>query len=198
MMNADSLEYFTPLPDADVSEHHQATLAKYRRLAAEHGVPATTAVCYRVRAGFTLKTHAPKAGPCYCGFNYLQGWNFQDDPTSESLAFWVPVILNFSTEKTVDRQIAYLAFLNDRLQLPAHHMSGFGQVALVAGLILAHFRATGKRVPRNILYVRTDTCDADGRRLDLHWDGAALRCGRWDDDADYLLGAFALGVELRS
>jgi hypothetical protein len=195
-----AIEYFTPLPDADVSEHHQVTLVKYRRLAAEHGVPATTAVCYRVRAGFTLKTHAPKAGPCHDGFAYLQSWGFPDEPTSDSLVFWVPRILGGSTCKTKDQQIALLADLRGKLELPAHHMSGFGKVSLLAGLILAHCKATGERVPLNGLWVRTDTCRAVGSRLGLGWHEAGLHCGRWRGDGKALdtVGAFVLGVELGS
>src|SRR3990167_1430033 len=71
-------DYFTPVPDADVPERHQPTLAKYRQLATDHGVPATTPVCYLVRGGLTLKHHAPKAGPCRENFRYLQDWNFPD------------------------------------------------------------------------------------------------------------------------
>ncbi|MFA6131353.1 MAG: hypothetical protein WC730_03795, partial [Patescibacteria group bacterium] len=52
-------EYFAPIFDADVPERYKAIVAKYRWLATEHGVLLTTPVCYRVRAGFTLKKHAP-------------------------------------------------------------------------------------------------------------------------------------------
>jgi hypothetical protein len=195
VMNEDVLEYFTLLPDFEVPERHQATLAKYRRLAEEHGVPGGVAVTYRVRAGFTLKTHAPKAGPCRDGFAYLQGWKFPDEPTADSLVFWVPRVLMGS--KNVDQQIAFLADLCSKLELPAHHMSGLGSVALVAGLILAHFKATGERVTLRE-WVRTHTCLAGGYRLLMNWHGDVLNCATWGDvgSANDLIGAFCLGVEI--
>lgn len=191
-------DYFTPLSDAHVPERHQAILAKYRQLATEHGVPVTTAVCYRVRAGFTLKSHAPKAGPCYEQFAYLQGWNFSDEPTSDCTVFWVPRIVNGSTSKTRDQQTQMLADLRIKLDLPAHHMSGFGKVGLLAGLILAHHKATQERIPLNQCWVRTDICLADDYRFRLGcFVGSGLRCDHWrsGDDAVAYLGAFALGVE---
>ncbi len=189
--------FFTPIPDTKVPEQHKTTLAKYRQLANEHGVP-TTPVCYRVRAGFTLKSHAPKAGPCYQGLSYLQGWNFPDEPTADSLVFWVPRVLNGSTSKTKDQQRAFLKDLGRKLKLPAHHLSGFGKVALLAGLILAHHKATGERIPLGNYWVRTDTCYAVGDRLGLgYFDAAGLYCYYWsfDYNAYGVLGVFALGVE---
>ncbi len=191
--------FFTPIADAEVPARHQATLDRYRQLALEHGVPATAPVAYRVRAGFTLKTHAPMAGPCHDGFAYLQDWSFPDDPTADSIVFWVPRLLEGSTSKTEDQQIALLAAKRTELKLPAHHMSRYGRVALVAGLILAHHKATGECVPLDVYVVRTDTCSADGGRLCLRWDvDGVLHCNDWvdDDDAFDFVGAFVLGVEL--
>ncbi|MDD2786052.1 MAG: hypothetical protein PHS79_04145 [Patescibacteria group bacterium] len=153
-------EYFIPLTDAEavallvesgkyVEEVAKVIVGKYRKLAIEHKVPVTTPICYRVRVGYTLKTHAPKSGPCRKDFNYLQDWRFEDTPTSDSLVFWVPRILRDSTSKTKSEQLNLLAGLHTELELPAHHMSGFGRAGLVAGLILAHFKATGERVPLN-------------------------------------------------
>lgn len=196
----EQMEYFTPILDADVPEQHKVTLAKYRKLASEHGVPATTSVCYRVKAGFTLKTHAPKAGPCHENYKYLQDWNFKDEATTECLVFWVPCILSGSTGKTKDEQLKLLNETCVQLELPTNHMSGFGTVALVAGLILAQHKATKERIPLNNQYVRTDSCRAGGNRLYLGvFVGAGLFCHDWlDHDAHGLLGAFALGVELGS
>ncbi|MFA6130842.1 MAG: hypothetical protein WC730_01095 [Patescibacteria group bacterium] len=192
------LEYFTPVLDHDVPERYAATLAKYRQLAREHDVADTTPVCYRVRAGFTLKKHVPKAGPCYENFQYLQGWNFPDEATSDCLVFWVPRALSGSTCRTRREQVELLSSLRAKLELPAHHMSGFGKAALLAGLVLAHFKATGERIPLDRFWVRTDTCNADGGRLNLgSFDGIGLLCsgGGFDDVADVNLGVFALGVE---
>lgn len=192
--------YIVPLADADVPEGYQATLAKYRQLAREYGVPDSHAVCYRVPEGFTLKTHAPMAGPCDRRFGYLQDWNFPDQPTQNSLVFWVPRILEESTNLSVIDQSALLAALRGKLELPAHHMSGFGNAALIAGLMLAHFKATGKIIAP---IARTDTCTAeDGHFLSLSWiyDAEETRLDCWtfpfDWEPDGGVGVIALGVEV--
>lgn len=186
-------DFFIPLKDAGVPAEHQPTLAKYRLLATSCGVPTTTAVCYTVRAGFTLKQHAPKFGPCEKGFSYLQDWNFNDEPTKDSLVFWIPRLVPGSTSKSKDAQMRLLGEIRARNELPAHHLT-----SLVAGLILVHYKTTGERVPLDRLWVRTDTCCADGCRLCLGRFGeSGLDCGRWSFDgyaSDYV-GVFALGVE---
>lgn len=194
-----SAEYFTPISDVDAPASHQSTLAKYRQLATEWGVAATVAVCYRVRLGFTVQDHAPKFGPCYNQFGYLKNWNFSDEPTRDCLVFWIPCLVPSSVNKTRDEQLALLGEIRNRLGLPAHHLANFGKVALDAGLILAHYKATGERIPAGLKWIRTDACDADGDRLGLGDFGeAGLHCGGWsfgEDRCDYL-GVFALGVEL--
>ncbi len=192
--------YFIPVADEHVSEKHQAKLAKYRKIASEHPqpVPMTAPLCYQVRAGYTLKTHAPKTGPCRKNFQYLWDWNFPDEGTEDCLAFWVPRILTYSTSKTKDQQLQLLANLQTKLELPVHHMSGFGKASLVAGLILAHFKVTGERIPLNKDLVRTDTCLTNGRRICLGEFGQhGLDCCHWcfDDVAGDPLGVFALGLE---
>ena len=191
-------DYFTPILDAEVPPRHHLTLAKYRLLATEWGVPATMAVCYRVRAGFTLKTHAPKAGPCYKKFAYLQGWNFPDEPTKDCLVFWIPRLVPGSTSKTRDEQLQLLGEIRQRMEFPKHHMANFGNVAFNAGLILAHHKATNERVPFDRYWIRTDTCGAGGNRLSLgDFDGSGLGCDYWDFDGRRYgnLGVFVLGVE---
>ncbi len=187
-------DYFIPVLDADIPNKHKAIGAKYRCLATEQGC-ATHPVCYRVRAGFTLKTHAPLAGPCRNNFQYLQGWNFQDEATRDSYVFWVPGILRGSTSKNVNQQMELLSATRAKSNLPAHHMSNFGSVALAAGLILAHFKATGERIS---LVVRTGTCDSVGYRLGLDWRDGELYCDYWYYDGEPYdrVGVLALGVEL--
>lgn len=193
-------DFFTPIHDSEVPSEHQATLAKYRALATEWGVPAKTDICYRVRAGFTLKQHAPKLGPCYNDFQYLQDWKFSDTPTSDCLVFWIPCVVPGSTSKNVAEQLRLLAETRIRLELPSHHLSSFGSAALLSGLILAHFKATGERVPKDCLWVRTDTCRAGGHRLRLSWHEDALGRGDWGWGGERSggLGGVALGVELGS
>jgi len=192
-----SSDYFLPFADKDIPEPHQPTLAKYRAEARQQKVPDSVPLCYRVSAGFTLKEHAPQAGPCYQNFEYLQDWSFQDQPTRDSLVFWIPRIVPRSVKKNVSEQMEHLAKLRAKMELPAHHLDSFGNVAVVSGLVLAHFKATGERVPLDNYWVRTDTCLAGGRRLGLGWLEDSLGCGRWGwgDERYDDLGAFALGVE---
>lgn len=187
--------FFTPILDANLPEKYQAIVAKYRQLATEQGVPATHPVCYRVLAGYTLKSHAPFSGPCHKNFKYLQDWNFPDEATQDSYVFWVPGVLKGSTSMDVPHQRQFLTEIRTRLILPAHHLNSFGKVALVAGLVLAHFVTTGERLS---LVLRTDTCDSDGDRLRLYWSVGSLYCAYWrDGDNPYSdVGVPALGVEL--
>lgn len=191
-------DYFTPIRDADVPGGFRATMRKYRALAREWGVPDTVVLCYRVRAGFTLKRAAPKLGPCYQNFQYLQDWNFSDEPTQDCLVCWIPPrLVPRSTAKTKDEQLQHLADIRIHCGLPSHHLSSFGSVALLAGLILAHYKATGERTPLDCYWVRTDTCDAGGHRLKLAWAAGALYCARWawDGERHDRIGGVALGVE---
>ncbi|MDO8505438.1 MAG: hypothetical protein Q7S48_02600 [bacterium] len=196
-IDATESDYFTPIPDAEVPEHHKETLAKYRKRATSWGVAATTAVCYRVRAGFTIRSHAAKMGPCVEDFKHLENLNFPDEPTSDCIVFFIPCMVPNSTSKTYGEQRDLLEVLRTQDDLSEHHLFGFGKVALLAGLILAHYKATGEQITLNGLWVRTDTCNADRRRLELCWYGGRLACSDWvgDGDRDARIGVFALGVE---
>ena len=188
--------FIAPISDKDLSEELRAVAAKWRKLAAELGYAGP--VAWKVRAGFTLKQHAPKTGPCEQNFAYLQDWRLRnDEPTKDSVVFWIPRILPGSTAKTADEQMNLLADLRRKHDLPATHLASFGSAALLAGLVLAHFKITGERVPLDCYWTRTDTLHADGRRLNLGFFAAhGLRCARydWDDDRRDGLGCFALGV----
>ena len=192
---AEVADFFTPVSDKDLADDLRETATKWRRLAAELGYAGP--VAWQVRAGFTLKQDAPKAGPCYKGFAYLQDWALQnDEPTRDSVVFWIPRLLPGSTVKTADEQKLLLAEFRQRYDLPAAHLASFGSAALLAGLILAHFKITGGRVPLDCYWSRTETLYADGNRLDLGSfgaDGLYCRC-YWHDSAHDNLGCFALGV----
>lgn len=195
---APAIEFFTPLPDTAVPEAHQATLAKYRALATKWGVATTTSVCYLVKSGFTLKRDAAQMLGAYKRFQHLQDWNFPDAQTEDSLVFWIPKLVPNSTSKTKDEQIKLLADLRHKLELPDHHLTGFGNVALLAGLVLAHYKATNERIPAHQQWARTDTRRAVGSRLLLgDFDAGGLDCDlwRWDGGRSDGLGVFALGVE---
>lgn len=187
--------FVTPLDDSDLPENLQLLIGKYRRLASEFGYAGP--IARRVKPGFTLKWHAPKAGPCYQDFGYLQDWRFEDTPTPDAIVFWVPRLVRESTSNNVKAQLALLEDLRRRYELPDHHLSSFGSVALNAALILEHLKRTGERVPLDRNHIRTDTLREGGRRLSLgYFVEYGLNCDRWDDgDRNDDLGCFALGVE---
>lgn len=189
--------FFTIINDPDVPAQFVATVAKWRKLASDLGYDGP--VAWRVKAGFTLKQHAPAAGPCYNKWAYLQNWNLRnDEPTTDSLVFFIPRIVG--TSKNASEQVKVLAELRQQYKLPANHLTSFGSAALLAGLILANFKRKGERAPLNHCWVRTDTLRAGGNRLSLGiFDEAGLYCGRrwfWDDNRIDGVGVFPLGVEL--
>jgi hypothetical protein len=187
--------FFTPIADDQVPDQHRDTVSKYRWLANEHRVELAEPVCYSVRAGFTLRHHAPRLGLCRHGFYELQAErNFPDQPTSESVVFLVPRQLQDSHSKTVNEQKQLLADLRGRLGLPAHHLTGFGQASLLSGLILMARRFGG---PDNQLWVRSETF-YDRSRLQLSYlDGGGLRCYGWGDEgADGLIGVMPVTIHV--
>ena len=191
--------FFIPLSDHDVAEKLAETTLNWRKLAAE--LSYTGPVVWKVKEGFTLKAHAPKAGPCYENFQYLQDWNIRnDEPTKGSLAFWVPRLVTGSKSQNVEKQISILAELRQRFGLPEHHLASFGSASLDSGLILAYFKRTGERIPLNGEWVRTNSLRAGGLRLVLGGFGAGgLDCSGWSwivDERNPNIGCFPLGVEL--
>lgn len=171
-------------------------LAPWRKLAIviDHRGP----IVWKVRQDFTLKTHAPLAGPCRNGLAYLQGWDFIDTPTTDSLVFWVPRLAEQSTSKSITQMEAHRAELKQSYRLPSKHCMSFGSIGLLFALILAHFKRTGERVPLNYLYAASDTLFADGHRLIAGRFNSSdgLNCDDWDDSFGYDdIGFFLLGVE---
>lgn len=188
--------FFTIVNDPDVPARFAAAVANWRKLASDLGYNGP--VVWPVKAGFTLKQHAPAAGPCYEKWASLQDWQLKnDEPTTDSLAFFIPRIVG--TRQKAKEQTETLVKLREQYQLPANHLTSFGSVALLAGLILANFKRKGERAPLNRCWVRTDTLDAGGLRLRLGGFGeAGLDCDndwRWSDDRNDNLGVFPLGVE---
>ncbi|MDD2758469.1 MAG: hypothetical protein PHD72_03820 [Patescibacteria group bacterium] len=189
--------FFTHVDDKDAPAHLVGAVAKWRKLASDLGY--TGPVLWAVKAGFTLKLHAPLAGPCYEKFSYLQDWELKnDEPTVDCLVFFIPRMV--ATKKNAEEQMQALVELREKYGLPASHCASFGSAALVAGLIMAHFKRTGERAPLNTDWVRTDTRYSVGSRLHLGgFDEAGLHCYvTWDDHRYGSLGVFPLGVELGS
>lgn len=168
----------------------------WRQQARAHGIADIVRLHALVHSGATLKRDIPKLGPCSEDFTYLQNWNFPDPETEHSLVSWIPVPLSDSTKKNVDEQTTLVAAFKAETVLPAWYKVTFGSVTHVAGLVLAHQKATNQD-PLNGLVLRTDTCSAGGDRLGLGRHDGRLYCGRWiwGGDGRYSsVAVFAVGV----
>jgi len=189
--------FAVPLSDAEMMDQFPQfadRLAPWRKLAALMGY--TGPVVWLVKQGFTLKKHAPLVGPCYENLQYLQGWNFSDDPTDDCLVFWVPRLADNSTGKNIKAMEAHRAELKKRYELPEGHATSFGNIELQFALILAHFKRTGERVPLNFRYAASDTLHAGGHRLIAgSFFDFGLDCDIWDENGYGFIGFFLLGVE---
>lgn len=190
--------YAVPMSDAQLKDQFPQfanRLVPWRKLAVltDYRGP----VVWKVKQGFTLKTHASLAGLCHKNLDYLQDWSFEDTPTSDTLVFWVPRLAPDSTSKTAKEMEKFRDELRARYGMPATHCTSFGSIALQFALILAHFKRTGERVPLNCLYVASDTMHADGLRLIAgSFDSFGLDCRCWyGPHWRGRVGYFLLGVE---
>lgn len=201
------LSFFTPLSDegavnalveAGKYDKARATaiVTAWRRLADEHGYNGQ--IAQRVKAGFTLKDHALKAGPCHKSFDHLRGWELRDDePTKESIIFFIPRLVANSRNKNIKEQMTLLSDLRQRFNLPAHHLSSFGFIALLVGLIFAHFKRVGERIPLEGAWTHTDTFSFNCDHLFLGpFDESGLGWHWGSGNSGSNIGCFALGVEV--
>lgn len=169
----------------------------YRRGTQEHEVPDSEQCHLLVAPEVTMKGTIPTVGPCVEDFRYLQGWNFPDPPTQESLFSLVPTLLKDSTGKSVEEQRELLAQTRRRLELPdnGNHLSGFGSATHLSGAALT-YKAAGSDIFAGKI-VRTAICVSVGVRLNLHWCGARLDCDYWfwGGGRFAYVGVLACGVE---
>lgn len=189
--------YVVPLDDKDVPKQLDRSCSKWRKFAADCGYYGP--VVWKVRAGFTLKNHAPLAGPCFLNLDYIQDWELRnDEPTKDGYVFWVPRIVEGSTEQSVSNMETIRAKHRDLYELPESHAVSFGSVGLLFALILAHFKRTGERVPLRFWGAASDSFDeGSGVRLAVgSFDEDGLRTeSDWDEDDSGFVGFFMLGVE---
>lgn len=198
--------FFVLLSDAEVHEwlcRHagkdeagaKRLISGYRRGTSEHEIPEVEPCHVLVQPEATFKGTIPQFGPCVHDFKYLQDWNFPDPPTQECLLSLIPMLLPGSIRKNVAEQRELLAQVRQRLELPEHHLAGFGAVTHLAGAALA-YKAAGRDIFDG-KWARTETCCADSCRLDLFWGVGGLGCDRWDwdDERRGLVGVLACGVE---
>jgi len=173
-------------------------MIKWRKFAIDLGYDGP--VLWRIREGFTLKEHAPNAGPCYQGFEYLKNCIFEnDEPTKSAYVFFVPRLIETSTDKNVDEQMALMAEMRKRYDLPEHHLTSFGSAAMLTGLVLAYFGHAGERTPLNMFWARTDTLREGRQRFAVGpFSEEGLICDycTWDLKRLDNLGCFPLGVEV--
>lgn len=176
-------------------ERVKSIVALWRKYASNIGY--TGPVAWKVKAGYTLKEHASQDKNSYDKLGYLQDWNLKnDEPTKDSLVFWVPRLAEGSTSKTIPQMEKLRKELRQKYKLPAHHGTTFGSIALLFALILAYFKRTGERVPLKYLYAASDSFHVDGRRLIAgDFNECGLDCSRWYGDAHGVIGFFLLGVE---
>ncbi len=183
------MDYFISLTDKQVPKKYQTDLKKWRVQAKKMNYIEN--ICWQVKAGFTVKQSAPELGNCYKNFQYIQGWNFSDEPTKDCFVFWIPQIVPESLNKNTEQQKQLL----EKFKLP--HINGFGSIQLLIGLILYHYNRTKERVPLDYNWIRSDTLREGGFRLVAgSFDEDGLYCGYWDEGADGHIGFFLLGVAL--
>jgi hypothetical protein len=158
--------YVVPLSDNEVREQYQQFaeyLNAWRKAAMEMDYRGP--VAWKVKEGFTLLGHAPSAGHCRLDFTYLVGdlnpWKKRlpkdDKPTKNSVVFWIPRLADESTGKNIKKMEAHRAVLRQKFGLPEHHCDQFGSSGLLCGLIFAHFKRTGQKVPLKKLFAVSDT-----------------------------------------
>lgn len=192
-------DFVTPLLDDEVRARFPQfaeTLAAWRRYAAcaVYAGP----VAWRTQAGFTLKDHAPKAGPCNYQLVNIKNWTLKYDvPTDNSLVFWVPKLVTEGFNRTAGQMVRLRTELRAFHKLPVRHCTGFGSIALLFALILMHFKCTHERVPANFKYAVSDSFREDGYRLVAgRFSQDGLRCSHCDDRREApSLSFFLLGEE---
>lgn len=193
--NADKV-YFFPVAEEDVPDRLKDSFAKWQALGRYLDYQRT--VLWRVEAGFRLKEDVRKAGPCDSSFSYLRSWALvNDEPTTSCYVFFIPRIVEQSTKKNHEEQIALLADIAQRYGLPRHHLSNLGSAAMICGLIFANLESRGEKTPLRKWWVRTDTFHTKNLGLSVGGFGAGLCLtdSRWDEDRDEDLGCFPIGVE---
>ncbi len=194
--NASSDTYVVPLGDAEVPEKYHEDTVKWRKYAVALGY--TGPVVWKVRKGFTLKSHAPLAGPCYKQLVYIQNWDIENDETTkDSFVFWAPRLAKGSTNKTIFQMKELRAEIRQNYNLPANHATSFGSISLLFALILAHFKRAGERVPLKHCYAASDSFySVDFFLFAGGFGESGLDCDYWGVSDGDRVGFFLLGEEL--
>ncbi len=163
-------QWFLPLEDQDAPRRVRGVLEKMRAMA-DHGFGChAKVILWKVEAGFTLGT-AVDCGSCYEGWAQDVAEQCPNEATREGLVLWIPAPMPGTIGRAhVDQRMAMGRILTRYKLLtgPIYEhgrvreslkremeRSVFGGGALLAGLIHAHEKLTGERMPHG--FVRTDT-----------------------------------------
>lgn len=187
-----------PLNDDQVPERFQQWVKIGRVLATSLGCDPTVPLWWVVEAGAWLREHVPQFGKCVENWVYLKDSKFKNEtPTTRCLVFWIPLFLVQLTSKNVEGQKAWLAEERISAGLPEHYFSGFGSGVLVALLLLAYKKLTGKEViPRGSCF-RTELFFSGGGRFSLEFSEDGLDGLGWSlgEIAYSFVACPLLGVE---
>lgn len=189
--------YFIPLRDEELPPHLQPTAKKWRKLAQVLGYRGNRPIAWLFRGGFTLK-RAPLVGPCL-GHIFQGLSSIPNEPTKESIVFWIPKLIPDSMGKTVAEKRIVLGKLRVRVDLPSHHLQSFGNVTLLAGLSLGYFAETGECIPVDPSEAASETF-VDDRCFVIGFDNRGLIVGQWNfNDPHYErashIGCFPFAIE---
>jgi len=180
-----------------VYEKAVSIVKSWRRYAMDRGYNGP--VCWNVKAGFTLLDHARVAGPCSERAISSLRAGFIDEPTSNSLIFWIPLLVEGSMDSSISQMEVLRNTVRTSYGMSEKHCTSFGSIELLVALIFTHYRRTGIRVPLNGKFALSDSsCSRGEKSLVVSWFG--------QDGLDWIglykdlnglggTGFFALGVE---
>lgn len=192
--------YVVPLSDNEVMKVlvkngiYRSTIkiaiSHWRKYASDLGY--TGPVAWKVKAGFTLKKHAPQDNDLSSQLGFLN-----DEPTKSSLVFWVPRMVENSTNKTVLQMENLRDELRMSYDLPVNPDMSFGSIALLLALILEHFKRTGERIPFKNMYAVSDSfySSAPLRIIVGGFNRGGPRCIGSHEHATESVGFFLLQVQ---
>lgn len=185
--------YFVPLNEHEVPVKYRIIMSGWKEMAARINYKGP--IAWAVRRGFSLE-NASTIGPCFGELKYLNNCRYLDEPTRESLVFWIPHLVPGSLYKHVRSQKALLALFRADYQLPENHLRSFGSSSLLSGLVLSYYVMTGCKVLRGV-NVRTSTLTTGKARFTLGWYQGQLISELWrNDDQRYAnVGVFPVGIE---
>ena len=187
-----------PLNDSKIPRRLWDIADVYRRMANACDMPSDVAVCYRVQPDFNLKLHGRALGECEQMLTKLDEQGVELRTTFACHVFWVPHLIP-GTDRSmhVDRQRAALREIREDLDLPEQHLAGFGDLNILAGLILTHSKLMKSAQPLESKWCRTETLNAKGHHLLLGYINGNLTCQNWvfGNCGAEGVGVFPFGME---